>query len=192
MKGVCLPMTLGNNGYFESCKDLQKQVKSNIINLLLTMKGERLHQPDFGCDIHRYVFERMNDDTTEKCKAAITNAIRRWLPYVDIAQIRLTNSDQDTDNNMLRFFVQYRIIPNNIIDSFLLEVDPAKRKLDYYDSQIGETLSATSWERLEPAPVDTLQVWKENPAWDLLPDGRIPRPEIDSRQSRRTRPNIYQ
>jgi phage baseplate assembly protein W len=193
MKGVCLPMTLTNNGYFDSCSDLPKQVKANLINLLLTIKGERVHQPEFGCDIHKYIFEHMNENTIEKCRAAITNAVTRWLPYIQIVQISLRSTAQDIDNNQLNFYIQYRIIPNNFQDAIELGTNASQRRLNYYDAQLAGQVSAkTPWQTFEPTPLDRLQVWKENPSWDLLPDGRKPRPEIDDRQSRRRPPNIYQ
>ena len=34
-----------------------QQAKSNLINLIMTRKGERVHQPDFGCDIWKVLFE---------------------------------------------------------------------------------------------------------------------------------------
>ena len=34
-----------------------QQAKDNLINLIMTRKGERVHQPEFGCDIWKILFE---------------------------------------------------------------------------------------------------------------------------------------
>lgn len=187
MNGVCLPMTLGNDGYFESCKDLQKQIKANIINLLLTMKGERLHQPEFGCDVHKYIFEPMNSNTVEKCRAAISNALARWIPYVEVLKIVLNNTQEDTDSNKLKFYVEYRILQNGSVDAFILNTSASDRRrgnlsgdaLGYYDTPFNDKNPALASE----APLSRQQIWKDNPVMgSLLPDGRIPRPDIDNRR----------
>ena len=38
--GITLPIKLGKTGYFEQAFDTITQVKSNLINLLLTVKDE--------------------------------------------------------------------------------------------------------------------------------------------------------
>ena len=53
--GITLPIQIGNMGYFQQSFDTLVQVKSNFINLILTRKGERVHQPEFGCGIHDYL-----------------------------------------------------------------------------------------------------------------------------------------
>ena len=39
-----------------------EQVKSNLKNLLLIRKGERIFQPNFGSGIHELLFEQFTDD----------------------------------------------------------------------------------------------------------------------------------
>ena len=39
-----------------------EQVKSNLKNLLLTRRGERIFQPNFGSGIHELLFEQATDD----------------------------------------------------------------------------------------------------------------------------------
>ena len=45
--GITLPLTFGQNT-FEQSFLTKDQVKSNIKNLLLTKRGERIIQPEFG------------------------------------------------------------------------------------------------------------------------------------------------
>ena len=40
--GFTLPLQRGDGGYFEVSNDLLTQIKSNFINLVSTMKGERM------------------------------------------------------------------------------------------------------------------------------------------------------
>ena len=54
--GITLPIQIGNNAFNQSFKTAD-QAKSNIKNLLLTKKYERLMQPQFGSGLQELLFE---------------------------------------------------------------------------------------------------------------------------------------
>ena len=47
---------------FRQTKTTLEQAKHNIRNLLMTIKGERPFQPDFGADIYSYIFEQITEE----------------------------------------------------------------------------------------------------------------------------------
>ena len=50
--GLSLPMDhTDGSGFFPGTETALSQTGSNIRNLLLTNKGERVGQPDFGCEL---------------------------------------------------------------------------------------------------------------------------------------------
>lgn len=86
--GVVLPISKGNNGYFDVSYDTKTQIKSNIKNLLLTQKGERLMQPDFGSNLKKLIFEQLTPAALESnIESVINEAINRWMPYINIEEI---------------------------------------------------------------------------------------------------------
>lgn len=89
--GIVLPIERGSTGYFKQSFDVMTQVKSNIVNLLLTKKGERLFNPEFGCDLHNILFENISQETEAQVDAAVKDAINRWLPYVTIKKVQVIN-----------------------------------------------------------------------------------------------------
>ena len=46
--GIRFPLDHSPEGFFYKTKTILEQAKSNLINLLLTSKGERVMQPEFG------------------------------------------------------------------------------------------------------------------------------------------------
>jgi|TARA_R100000995_G_scaffold65769_1_gene34727 phage baseplate assembly protein W len=86
--GVGLPLTHNKNGFFYRTKTSLEQAKSNIKNLLLTKKGERLGNPDFGSDLFRVVFEQEGDDIESKVEEAIRSAMSQWLPFIIVDEIK--------------------------------------------------------------------------------------------------------
>ena len=85
--GITLPLERGNTGYFAQGRDILTQVKSNLTNLILTKKGERVLQPEFGCDVHRIIFEPITDDNVAYVRGTIEAAVNIWLPYVTIEDV---------------------------------------------------------------------------------------------------------
>ena len=57
--GCTFPLSYvgGNDGFFPRASSVKEQAASNLKNLLLTQKGERVGQPTFGSDLPRLLFE---------------------------------------------------------------------------------------------------------------------------------------
>jgi phage baseplate assembly protein W len=120
--GITLPIRLGNTGYFEQSFDTLRQVKSNFINLILTRKGERVHQPEFGCDIHKYLFEQLTPETIAGARQSVINAVNQWMPFLELIRFELDATPDNIDRNRLRLYVGYRLTNSpNIEDQIVLE-----------------------------------------------------------------------
>lgn len=119
--GITLPIQLGNMGYFQQSFDTLTQVKSNFINLILTRKGERVHQPDFGCGIHDYLFEQLTPENIEGARLSVVDAVDKWMPFLELVTFELTTGPTEIDNNKLQLYVGYRLRKNpNIRDTIIL------------------------------------------------------------------------
>ena len=94
--GCELPMTYTSNGFFNRTKTALEQAKSNIKNLLLTNKGERLGNPTFGTNLLSLVFSQENTDLESSVEEEIRAAMGEWLPFVNIISIETNFSN----NNM--------------------------------------------------------------------------------------------
>ena len=86
--GVTLPFN-NQNGVFNVSYTNVEQVLSNLKNLLMTKKGERIMQPDFGTDLEYYLFEQITDELTfkESLLGEIRTSLTMWMPYVTISEV---------------------------------------------------------------------------------------------------------
>jgi hypothetical protein len=82
--GLAFPLGFANDGVFRKTKTTLEQAKFNLKNLLLTMKGERLGHPEFGCDIHNLLFEQVGPDINDRVEEMVKEAVEIWLPYVTV------------------------------------------------------------------------------------------------------------
>lgn len=119
--GITLPLQLGNTGYFEQSFDTLTQVKSNFINLILTRRGERVHQPEFGCRIHEYLFEQLTPENIEGARLSVLDAVERWMPFLELSQFELNAGPEQIDRNTIQLYVGYTLKRNpNIRDTIIL------------------------------------------------------------------------
>jgi phage baseplate assembly protein W len=117
--GITLPLRRGNNGYFENTTNILTQVRANLRNLLLTRKGERVMQPEYGCDIHRLIFEQATDDGLADTRASIENAVQTWMPFVGVDDVQVVRNE---DLNTIYVQIQFTLLTNqNLTDSVILE-----------------------------------------------------------------------
>ena len=102
--GCTFPLTYtGDNvGFFPRAKSVKEQAFSNIKNLLLTMKGERVGQPTFGSDLPSILFEQRTEDIADKIETTIREAISNWLPYIKVTNIFVTYPDKEPNKVMVQ------------------------------------------------------------------------------------------
>lgn len=113
--GIGINRRSDSNGIFATNYTTIKQTRDNLINLIMTKKGERCMQPDFGCDIHKLIFEPIyGDDIKDRAIDSIEEAIAVWMPFVLIQNIEFPYDDNDIDNNRINISIKFslRINPN--------------------------------------------------------------------------------
>jgi phage baseplate assembly protein W len=114
--GVSLPFNAP--GVFNKTYSTKDQIKSNLINLLLTDKGERIMNPEFGADIRRSLFENITDSNIELLKFKISDAINIFIPEIILGNIDIT---PDFDYNTLNITINYRLIISNTPDQVTVQ-----------------------------------------------------------------------
>jgi len=98
--GITLPIQPGGGTMFNQSYSSFEAAKSNLKNLLLTNKGERILQPNFGTNLRELLFEQLTDGVLEeKLETVITDSINFWLPYIDVEEIEVDMSDEMKDTN---------------------------------------------------------------------------------------------
>lgn len=82
--GVDLPLIASSGTLFKLNYTSLDQAEANAKNLLLTNKGERVMQPNFGCDLHKVLFDPIVSDLVAKVDSLIRTQFSQWLPYIFI------------------------------------------------------------------------------------------------------------
>jgi phage baseplate assembly protein W len=91
---------------FNSTYSTADQIKSNLINLLLTNKGERIMNPEFGADLKTVIFEGITEDTSTLLRNLISLNVSIFVPEVSITNIDIVKYE---DTNTISITIQYRL-----------------------------------------------------------------------------------
>lgn len=106
--GISSPTKRGDV-MFEQTFTSYEAAKANLRNLLLTAKGERIMQPEFGSGIHSLLFEQMDDNLEERLEEVITESVNFWLPYINIETIEVEMTDDMKDRNIANMSIQFTV-----------------------------------------------------------------------------------
>ena len=101
---------------FELNYTTKDQVKTNLINLLLTNPGERFNEPLFGVGISTQLFSQEID--AESIKSTITRQTETFVPQVEVDNIEISKSNHEVVLNVI-----YRLLSNNTIDAVTLTLN---------------------------------------------------------------------
>ena len=82
-------------------------IKQAIVNLLLTNKGERPFNPDYGSNIRSYLFEPLDYGTAAPIELTITSTIAKFEPRINVRSIDIY---PNYDNNSFDVDMTYEIV----------------------------------------------------------------------------------
>lgn len=95
-----------NTGDFALKKDAEA-VKQSIMNILLTSRGERPFQPEFGGNLKAYLFENFDAVTQAAMENVIVNTIRNYEPRVRVDNVVI---DDLSYRNALNISIDFTIL----------------------------------------------------------------------------------
>ena len=69
---------------------------SNLLLLLLTQKGERYYEPDYGTNLLKYIFEPNDQLTATDIEEEIRNSVALYIPQVQVNSVTFNwNSSEE-------------------------------------------------------------------------------------------------
>jgi phage baseplate assembly protein W len=94
-------------GVFNSTFSTKDQIKSNLINLLLTTKGERVNNLEFGTNFKRLLFEPLTDILTNSIKENILISINEYIPQITVTNMDITpNPEENSVTTMVSYILK--------------------------------------------------------------------------------------
>ena len=91
--------------YFDLTTTDNDAIRSDLMLLILTNKGERLYMPDYGTDLKRYLFNPMDSVTQSDIKQNISESVAKYMPNLTIDNVNITVDD--TQVNRYNIEIKY-------------------------------------------------------------------------------------
>ena len=100
--GIKYPFTLENDDelYMDLNETKEESLKSRLLHVIFTPKGQRLRNPDFGTDLIKYIHEPADETTFERLRNDITEQVYKYVPDVSFKDISIYN-DEKSDNGKI-------------------------------------------------------------------------------------------
>jgi phage baseplate assembly protein W len=97
------------NSIFNLTYTTTEQIKSNIINYVLTNKGERVLNPNFGSNLRAFIFENITESNLRALEMKLTSDIKDNFPSVNVISLTLTPAYEE---NAIQLDIVYSIYGN--------------------------------------------------------------------------------
>lgn len=108
--------------YVDANENVKDKVKSQLIHIVFTPKGQRIRNPEFGTDLIKFIFDQNDEITWESVKNEITDSVRRWSSNMTLRNIEVVKSEEDGGEIYVR--LDYSVQEGNKVtnDSVVIEL----------------------------------------------------------------------
>lgn len=127
--GWSFPPDFDKEGNTVTMVSAEKDIGQSLEILLSTSLGERVMQPDYGCNLKDYQFESMDNSLIGFLKDLVERAILFYEPRIKLQKIDITEAESfELIQGMLRITVHYEIEGTNtrfnyVYDFYLREAN---------------------------------------------------------------------
>jgi len=73
----------------------EKEIRANLIHLILTRRGSRYYLPDFGTRIYEFIFDQNDSVTHNLIEEEIREGVKKFIPNLDINTISIMSAEDD-------------------------------------------------------------------------------------------------
>lgn len=116
--GVSLPFS--GKAVFNSTFETKEAIKANLVNYILTGKGERYFNPTFGSGIRNLIFSNINRDSLTDLEFLIRDAIQQYFPKLEVVSVNLEGKP---DSNIVTFSLNFRITDTQVEDEITINFE---------------------------------------------------------------------
>jgi phage baseplate assembly protein W len=106
-RGLSFPPRVGSDGRFVWSQG-ESNIREAIAVILKTESGERLALADFGAGLGRFLFEPNNPATHTRIQDAVTTALARWEPRIQVEEVEVGPDPADGETALAA--ITYRLV----------------------------------------------------------------------------------
>jgi phage baseplate assembly protein W len=108
--GLAFPLSVDHRGAVAMARG-EDDVEQALTIILGTSPGERPMRPEFGCEVHDFVFDSIDAAMVGRVEGAVRAALDRWEPRIEVVGIGF-DLDRAVEG-VLEVTITYRIRATN-------------------------------------------------------------------------------
>lgn len=109
-RGWKFPVAVDATGRI-ALSEYEDDVREAIRIILMTSKGERVMQPDFGAGLYGFVFASMNSTNLGRIQRAVEDALIKWEPRVQVTAVSVEPDQGELGKLLIN--IDYRVRATN-------------------------------------------------------------------------------
>lgn len=112
----------GKGFFLDLNSDPNAAIKADLMHLILTRKGQRLYNPEFGTDLLKFIFEPEDGLTLGGIKDEVNTAVKKYLPNLKINSLTVDQSTESDYASVVR--IDYTITNDvfNVSDFVIINI----------------------------------------------------------------------
>jgi len=87
----------GEGSYVKMTVTPEREIRANLIHLLLTKRGSRYFLPDFGTRLYQFIFDQNDAVTFGLIEEEIRESVKKYIPNLDITSLKVMSAEDDPD-----------------------------------------------------------------------------------------------
>jgi len=116
--GVAIPFS--GKAVFNSTYETKEAIKSNLINYLLTGKGERYFNPSFGSGLRNELFNNINRENLSTLEFKVKLDLENYFPTLEVIDLSV---NAEPDNSIITLTLRFRLTDTLIEDEILINFE---------------------------------------------------------------------
>jgi hypothetical protein len=121
-QGWAFPPTFNKSTGNVEMVSKEEDINQSLHILLSTSLGERVMQPQYGCNLQDYQFEPLNNGLIGYLRDLVESAIIRYEPRVVLENIEVTPVDSfELIEGQFKILVDYRVVETNSRFNFVYD-----------------------------------------------------------------------
>lgn len=115
--GIKYPFTLDNENetYVDLNESYSDMIRSKLLHIIFTPKGQKFMNPDFGTDLIKFIFSPKDGTTFDGLKNTIRADVKKYLPNVDFDDVSIYDDEEGL--NGIVVIIYYSINKGNVKES---------------------------------------------------------------------------
>lgn len=122
--GIKYPFTneCVENYFSDLNTDMKSKVRSLLMHVIFTPKGQKLRDPEFGTNLVKYIFEPSDGISWDGVKNEVSEAVKKYVKGVTINNISILEHDDDRHQIYVR-------LDYSVVNGFKVENDSLVTKI---------------------------------------------------------------